>query len=114
MVVQKKSDEEITLEAVNNVVTAFGLSEQDLAEIIGSNNLSGTHEIDEKSDVGKRALSLVRIYQCLYSRFDGNMEHSRLWLTGFNSGTGGIPVEQIKDNNGLEQVMGYLEAMHYR
>lgn len=114
MVTQKNiHDNTIIIEALNNIAVAFELTEQDIYEVIG-NDLFDLNEIQVASNAGKRALSLIRIYQCLFSRFNGNMEHSKLWLTGFNKGTGGIPAEQIKDNDGRERVMEYLESMRYK
>ena len=49
----------------------------------------------------------------LHSMYDGNYQHMRLWLNGFNAGTNGIPIEQIQTEIGLIEVVEYLEAIHY-
>ena len=35
----------------------------------------------------------------------------QLWMKGFNTGTNGIPKEQIQDIAGVVHLMEYLDAM---
>jgi len=84
-----------------------------LSEIIGSEDAINAKKINTATDEGKRGFYFIRIYRCLSAMYSGNTEHMRLWLTGYNAGTGGTPTEQIKDREGLITVMEYLEGMHY-
>ena len=67
--------------------------------------------IDPKSKSGVLAVYLIRSYRSLYTLVDGDKEEMKLWMNGHNTGTGGIPAEQIKDIVGLVHVMEYLEGM---
>jgi len=37
----------------------------------------------------------------------------KLWMSGYNKETGGVPAELVKDVDGLVQVMSYIETMRY-
>jgi len=71
-------------EALHNVVVAFELSEQDIEAIVGTQASRFSNDIRPESDSRIKVLNLMRIYKCLYSHFSGNLDHMRLWLSGFN------------------------------
>jgi len=87
----------------------LGLSEVTLAGVIGI-DITEMVNINIKSKEGKIAAYIIRIYIKLYSMLGGNQAHMVLWMNGFNIGTGGIPAEQIKDFEGVKEVLEYLES----
>lgn len=102
----------VLIESTSIAAVVLNLSDKDMKKVIGiDNSLNGVANLELAQS--KRALYFLRTYMCLYSRFSGNFEHMRLWLNGFDRGTDGVPAEQIKDEDGLINVMEYLEAMRY-
>ncbi|MFK5948926.1 MAG: MbcA/ParS/Xre antitoxin family protein [Methylococcales bacterium] len=104
-------DAALLSKATLNAGKSLGLKQTDISEIIGKSRSRLSDGIDPKSNTGKLALYLVRIYRSLYALVSGDNEEMVLWMKGENKGTGGIPIEQIKDISGLVHVMEYLDAM---
>lgn len=96
-------------EAVYNAGIVLGLSLGEIDEIVKS-DARFKYDVIPASREGFSALSLVRIYRRLYAMFDGNKEHMQLWMAGFNNGSRGVPIEQVKHDDGLLAVVEYLEA----
>lgn len=74
---------------------------------------SELNKIDPESNAGLRALYFIRIYKKLYGKVSGDEEEMKLWMNGENKGTGGIPAQQVQEEDiaGLVRVMKYLEAL---
>lgn len=89
----------------------LGLKQEDIAQVVHRNKSHIGSGIQPDSSSGILALYIVRCYQSLFAIFNGDDEHIKLWMTGFNKGTGGIPIKQIKDVAELLHVMEYLDAV---
>lgn len=98
-------------DAVLNAGKALGLTRAELAQVIGRTRSRLGDDIKPSSKTGTLALYLVRIYRSLYALVDGDEEEMKLWMKGENLGTGGVPIEQVKDVVGLVHVMEYLDGM---
>lgn len=109
--VQPVDKTEILSYAVLNAGKALGLTQAAIAQVIGRNRTRLVDAINPASKTGTLAIYLIRIYRSLYGLVDGDGEEMKLWMTGSNIGTGGVPAEQIKDIAGLVHVMEYLDAM---
>jgi len=101
----------ILYRALSNAYKEIGLTSSDVNSVIGLDLHNMNDIIDPESKSGVLALYLIRSYRSLYTLVDGDKEEMKLWMRGYNTGTGGIPAEQIKDIVGLVRVMEYLEGM---
>jgi len=103
-------DSNLLIESLSVAATNLNLSQEALTKVVGLEGaLKTTTNLTTKQS--ENAISFIRVYISLYSHFDGNFDHMRLWLTGFDNGTQGVPLEQIQNEEGLVTVMEYLEAM---
>ena len=76
-------------------------------------DISQLNQIAPKSNEGTRAIYFIRLYKKLYELLNGDEEEMKLWMKGYNTGTCGIPSQQLQesDTDGLKHVMEYLEAL---
>ncbi len=73
-------------------------------------NASLARIIDPDSVLGERATCVLRIYDALCRTVGDRVDNQRHWLTTYNHGTEGIPLEQMHTPEGIRTVMEYLEA----
>ena len=106
------SDEHTVLsKAVLNAGKALGLSQADLGKVVGRDRTSIARGVDPHSKSGELALLLIRCYRSLYVLVGGQAEAMRHWMRTQNLHTGGVPGEQVKTVQGLNQVLTYLDAI---
>ena len=103
---------EILAKAFLHAGKMLGMTFAQLNKVLSS-EVSQLSEIEPKSSEGIRALYFIRIYKKLYELVSGDEEEMKLWMKGDNKGTGGIPMQQIQEENivGLKRVMDYLESL---
>jgi len=108
----EKNDSALLSKAFLNAGKLMGLTSSELSRVI-SCDISQLNTINPESDEGLRATYFIRSYEKLYGLLSGDKEEIKMWMKGYNSGTGGIPLQQIQeqDISGLTQVLKYLEAM---
>lgn len=106
------SPSEILEKAFLNAGRIMGMTSAQLNKILNS-DVSHLNEINPKSKEGLRAIYFIRIYKKLHDLVSGDKVEMKLWMRGYNEGTGGIPVQQIQkeDIAGLVHVMEYLESL---
>ena len=103
--------------AVLRTAGLLGLSRATLARLLGvseagvSRLASGARQIDPDSKEGELALLLVRLYRSLDALVGNDAEQRLRWLSGFNRGLNGKPVELIERAEGLAGVVAYLDGM---
>lgn len=103
---------QVLAEATFNAARELGLSQQDLQAIVGKHPSNiRRHGIDPDSKSGELALMLIRLYRSLYVLIGGDPELMRQWLHTYNRGIGAVPAEQVRQVQGLAEVVGYLDAM---
>lgn len=56
-------------------------------------------------------LLLIRCERALVALTGGDTAAARHWMRTRNSGTGGVPVEQVRSAAGLAEVVAYIEAL---
>ncbi len=78
----------------------MGISETDCKEIV---------KFDDN-----RAAMLVRCYENLFHLLGNDLPNIKWWVQGENKGTGGIPLEQMKTEEGLLVVLNYLDTSLHR
>jgi hypothetical protein len=103
--------DDVLAEATLNAAAELGLTQEQLAAVLGrtKSRLRAAIRVDNRA--GECALLVVRIYRSLYALLDGNPEHMQHWMANYNHGTGGIPSEQVQHIMGLAEVVNYLDAI---
>jgi hypothetical protein len=97
-------------EAFLNAGVLLGLTHDELNNVAGCDVEQEDFRISPDSKEGELALYFIRSYKKLYGQFGGSKEQMQLWMKVYNTGTGGIPIEQVQNIAGLVHVMEYLEA----
>lgn len=107
-----KNDSSVLLgKAFLNAGKIMGLTLSELSQVAHC-EISQLDRINPKSKEGIRALYFIRAYKKLHGQLNGNEEEMKLWMKGYNKGTGGVPVQQVQEEDiaGLVKVVEYLEA----
>lgn len=90
----------------------LGLTQKELGDVIGRDRTGLSRSgLDPDSKPGELGLLLIRAYRALYALTGGNREAMRHWFRTENRHTGGIPAEQVRQVQGLLQVVEYLDAV---
>lgn len=107
----------VLTKAVRRAATLLGISQQELATIIGvspatvSRMADGRFLIAPRSKTGELALLFLRVFRSLDALVGGQVEAAKAWLAAPNSHLGGIPAELIRKVEGLGRVAEYLDAV---
>ena len=93
---------------MNGVMLArtLGLSEPTVSRI-----LRAEKTIEPASKEGELALLLVRVYRSLDALVGTDDAKRQLWMTGFNKGLNGVPLQLIQRVEGLVATLAYLDGM---
>ena len=106
------NENEVLAKAVLKSAEFLNVDQDDLVTILGVDlRLSCNSEIDPISESGQRALILIRIFKSLHALNGNDIRLIQHFMKNFNKGKGGIPVEQIKDSEGLIAVLTFLEIL---
>ncbi|MDH3693404.1 MAG: MbcA/ParS/Xre antitoxin family protein [Gammaproteobacteria bacterium] len=118
--IQQKSRSEqdksgVLTKAVKSVAQHLGLSNIELADILGISTASVTRlyrgrAIKEKKEI-ELAVLLVRLYRSLDAMVGGDSAKAIKWFKAFNHHLNGVPSERAKTVEGLVDVVQYLDAM---
>ncbi|MCJ8169063.1 antitoxin Xre/MbcA/ParS toxin-binding domain-containing protein [Atopomonas sediminilitoris] len=106
----------VLAKAVLNVREALALSQQELADILGVHRTAITRmqsngQLRHASKTGELALLLIRIYRSLYALFGGQQADMQHFLRTANRHLSAVPLEQMKQVQGLVRVLDYLDAI---
>ncbi|MEO8875959.1 MAG: antitoxin Xre-like helix-turn-helix domain-containing protein [Polyangiaceae bacterium] len=107
----------VVTKAVWRAAVALGLSQKDLARLLGlseatvSRMASGKHVIDVEKKEGELALLFVRLFRSLDALVGGSEKKARAWFSAENTHVSGIPKERVQTVEGLVHVAQYLDAM---
>jgi len=106
----------VVTKATRRAATALGLSQKELARVLGVSEATvsrlGTSKLlDAKSKEGELALLLVRVYRSLDALVGSHDEKARAWFGAENRHLGGVPRERVQTALGLVEVAQYLDAM---
>jgi len=102
--------------AVVRASTALGLSQKDLAAIIGvseatASRLHRGRPVPPETKEGELALLLLRVYRGLATLVGGRDDLARAWMHAPNDHLGGVPAERVRTAAGLVGVAAYLDGM---
>lgn len=93
----------------------LGVSKAEIGAIIGRDRTTiYRNGVDPDSKPGELALMFIRIYRSLYALMGGDRDNMRHFLRTENRGTHGVPVEQLRQIQGMVTVCTYLDAMRGR
>jgi hypothetical protein len=87
--------------------SALDLSLEELLAILQTPTIEG---LKPTSETGKRAASLIWIYQRLYAYIGGDVIALRHWLRSQNRFFGACPLDILTTDTGLERVSQYLSS----
>lgn len=108
------SPEALTLATVK-AARGFGLGARDVAGLLESEEsladglLAGERMISPDTQVGARALVLVRLHRALGDVY-GSIEQVRKWMVRQEPALGARPVEMLRMPGGIDRLMSYMET----
>jgi hypothetical protein len=108
------SPEALTLSTVQ-AARGFGLGARDVAVLLGSQAtlaealLAGERMISPDTEVGARAVMLVRLHRALGDVY-GSIEQVRKWLVQSDPALGARPLELLRTPGGVDRLMAYMET----
>jgi uncharacterized protein (DUF2384 family) len=109
---------EVVAKAVVRAARRLGLSQLELAEVVGtsaasmSRTFAGERPIAPESAEGRHALLFLRVFRSLDTLVGGDADKARLWLEARNEHLAGrAPRELLASTVGLVRVADYLDAM---
>ena len=100
-------NDDVLIKAIRRVQVALGLTHEQLLSILKTSTLD---ELDAASEKGKRAATLISIYQRLCAYVGDNKTNLRHWTTTYNRYLGASPVDVMSTESGLDQVTEYLNS----
>lgn len=102
--------------ALHRAATELGLSQSEVAEVIGasaasvSRTFAGERGVDPGSAEGKLALLFLRVFRSLDALVGGDAAKARLWLRSTNRHLGAAPLRLLSTPQGLVRLADYLDA----
>ena len=109
-------EDEVVTKAVRRAASALGLSQKELARVVGVSEatvsrLAAGRHLDAKKKEGELAILLVRVFRSIDALVGGSEEKSRAWFCAHNTHLGGTPRHRVQTVEGLVHVAQYLDAM---
>ena len=105
----------VLAKALLNTREQLGLTQQELADIIGVHRTAISRWADGglrvHSKTGELALLLVRVYRSLFALFGGNLPDMRHFLRTDNRHLDAPPLSLMMQVQGLVRVVEYLDAI---
>ncbi len=111
---------EVLTRAVTRAAARLGLTQRELAPILGVSaaSLSRVHNgqrlVDTHGKEGELALLFLRIYRSLDTLVGGDDAQAQCWLRAENTHLGGVPLTLLTRIQGVVDVAGYLDGMRGR
>jgi hypothetical protein len=110
-------EDKILSKALKNAADYWGMSNKHLGEVIGlseatiSRLKNSQYFLEPKSKSWQLAVIFLRIFRGLDSYMGGHEENERLWLNAHNTALGGVPLELMRDVEGLASIVQYVDYM---
>lgn len=101
---------DVLAKAITRLQPILGLTLQQLLAVLGTSRLEA---LEPSSDSGRRAAKLILIYRRLCACVGNNGADLRQWMTSHNHYFGSRPVDVIDTEEGLDQVLQYLNAQRF-
>lgn len=108
--------EGVLAKAVLRAAEQLGLSQSDLAAVLGVHRTTITQlkkslKLDPNSKQGELALLLIRVARALFTLTGGDQAWIQHFMRTPNRVTGGIPAEQVTRLEGLFAVLRFVDGM---
>jgi transcriptional regulator with XRE-family HTH domain len=105
----------VLAKALVNTREQLGLSQQELADIVGVHRTAIPRWAENGLRVGSKsaelALLLIRIYRSLFALFGGDLADMRHFLRTYNHHLQAEPLQMMLQVQGLVRVVEYLDAL---
>lgn len=118
---QSEADEALVLtKALKRAADRWGISNKRLGEVIGlseatiSRLKSGHYTLEPDSKPWQLSVLLLRAYRGLEAHMGGHMANERAWLAANNDALGGVPIELMRNVEGLAGAVQYVDYMRGR
>ncbi|OIJ32249.1 MULTISPECIES: hypothetical protein [Acinetobacter] len=100
----------VLAKAVKNAAKYLSLNKTQLKKVL---NLLDEDfvELDPSSPSGQNAILLIKIYQSLYVLNGGDPVWMKRCMINKNHSTGGIPIDQIQEQEGLVKVLRVFQYL---
>ncbi len=106
------NDRALLGKALVNAGKALGLTQAEVADIVGRNRTGLLRDgIDPSSKAGELALLLIRLYRSVYALMGGDQSAMKHWLATENRYFDEVPRDMIRTAEGLVRALHYLDAM---
>ena len=105
----------ILTKALKNAADYWGISNKHLGDVLGLSEASvsrlknGQYVIDRNSKPWQLAVLFLRAFRGLNAYMGGNIENEKRWLKANNHVLGGVPVELMRNVEGLANVVQYVD-----
>lgn len=114
----REANEAVILsKALSRAAEYWGLSNKQLGEMIGlseatiSRLKNGAYTLEQGSKPWQLSVMLLRTYRGLDAYMGGHTENEKRWLTAKNDALGGVPIELMRNVEGLASVVQYVDYM---
>lgn len=116
---QKPEQGLVLSKALGNLQRELGISNTEMAQLlgVGRNTVGrtvGKRAISPDSNEGQRAMVVIRIYRSLFALVGRESRDISHWLRTGNIHLRGVPIDLMKNIQGLCLVVSYLDAMRAR
>jgi Protein of unknown function (DUF2384) len=107
----------ILTKALKKAVDYWGVNNKHLGEVIGlseatiSRLKNGQFILDPNSKQWQLVVIFLRIFRGLDSYMGGHVENQCLWLKSNNTALGGVPLDLMRNVEGLASVVQYVDYM---
>ena len=114
---KKVNEATVLTKALGRAAEYWGLSNKQLGEMIGlseatiSRLKNGTYTLEQDSKPWQLSVLLLRTYRGLDAYMGGHTENEKRWLSAKNDALGGVPMELMRNVEGLASVVQYVDYM---
>ena len=108
--------ESVLAKATLSAARRLGLTNRDLAAVLGTSEasvsrLSGDRSLRTGSAEASLALLFLRLFRSLDAVTGGSEAKARAWFAAHNRHVGGVPAERVRTVEGMVNVVHYLDAI---
>ena len=108
--------ESVLAKATLSAARRLGLTNRDLAAVLGTSEasvsrLSGDRSLRTGSAEASLALLFLRLFRSLDAVTGGSEAKARAWFAAPNRHVGGVPAERVRTVEGMVNVVHYLDAI---
>lgn len=113
----RMTSNQVLTQSALRVGAFLGLSHAELTQVLGldlstiSAMADGSAELDGNTASGRRAITLIKIYQALITNVGSHEGACKQWVCSHNTGLAGTPALLMHTEMGMEAVLAYLQSL---